>query len=396
MTTWDDTASTFSQIPTGHFSATDGARIHRVSDRIFLGDASTFGGQFGAYNDYTGLTPLTNAIHNWGPRDAQLFVDSSVGGLAVVGHSQASKAAAWPAYPTHIPSSIGISGFAINDVANGNAWGIYSDAVALRGAGFTASHEATVANFGNENELNPFNHLTGAANGGIGQWVASGCGLDLIDGTMNQLGLYSSNVNHATAGTVYVSSFSSGTPIVWGNGHGYSVGDLVYDPSTKVAYRCAEAHTSNASSSMNTDRTANPNRWKARPAFKKAIVITSGSVAENYPGSNVFSAIEMPERHQITWKRKDGDYTYQSAYIWCDGFPAGSGPVGLTFSATTSSLAGSHFGVDGDKGFVVGNKKVVGAQQPFIVSPNPEVWSLKYTLDRTLQLLASHGLMAPS
>lgn len=332
---------------TGHFIASDGARIARMADRIFGGRATSFNGEFSGDPFRLSMDPLVHALHSWAFRDADFLYDSSIGSLAIVGHSQASKiSSAWPAFPGASPASAGVSGFTINDRADGSGqgWGVYSDAVAMDGAGFTVSLESSIANLGDEVSLNPFNYAT-SSRGGIGHWIQSGGGLDAVanpDGSMWEgLNCYG-DVNHATAGTVYLSSYLVKASSLWVPSHGYVVDDCVEDPVSNVVFMCRVAHTSGATA-MAADRAANPTYWKQRPAYRTGIVATAGSVAESSPGSNFFPFMQMTERMQLSWNRKNGSGLVEtSSYIIGDTIPDGATAVGLTFQHDTLLLSGGN------------------------------------------------------
>lgn len=384
------------QTPTGNFTKENNARVNKINDRVVIG--SDFDCSFSGAN---GMTPLAYGLHGWAPRDAQLFVDSTVGALSIVGHAQSSLVnEAWPAYPAYIQSAIGVSGFVINDLPNGGGWAGYFDAVRMQGAGFTPTMEICNANFGNVHDINPFNHLSGVSNSPV-LWVAVGNGLDMASGSLAPLGLSWKDLNHSDAYAVFLSNVASpyaGTPVVWGNSHYWPVDSLCIDPATYVTYRATVGHTSPAGGSMTQDRAANPSRWKQLPGARKGLVFTAGSIAEVSPGTNVFPVLDMPERHQITWSRKNWatNAVEQSAVIWCENIPYGKPTIVVTFNQYGVALANSNILVDAGKALLVGGKKVVGDQQPFVASPAAEVWALKYAVDQMRQLLISHGLMAPN
>lgn len=381
------------QQPTGNFVSSYGAQVNRMNDRVFLG--SRFNGEF-FYPNVSGLNPLAKALHYWGPRDSQLFVESSVGAMAIVGHTQSSDVTtAWPAYPNYKPAGIGISGFAVNDLAGGSAWAGYFDAVRMPGAGFTPSLEICTANFGPVNNITPFNHLTGVANT-VNLWVQAGNGLDFMESALVPAGLSAHNVNHSDAHAVFLTSYSLGTVTDWQNSKTYKVGDLIREPLTQIVYRCRQAHTSASTGVMATARAANSALWKARPAAVKGLVFTAGSLAELAPGANVFSAMEMHERTQISWWRGSAAGAEQSAYIWCDNIPMGKPAVGIRFAADMVVFENANIAVPAGAGVWVGGKKVVGSQVPCTPSPDAEVWSLKYAIDQLRLAAVSAGWMSAS
>lgn len=258
----------FNQTGTGSFSTdqTPQPRIHRMADRLFLDGAVSFNGQFLDAN-ITGLSADAKALHSWGPRDASLFVDSSVAGIAIVGHSESKKHAGWAGTGLGaVPASTGVAGFAINNRVGGNgqAWGGYFDAVRLTN-GFTVGVEVAMANFGSESTITPFNVKSGGADGGVAVWAQIGCGLDLV--------AYPGAIKDIAAGFALLSSYAD-------------------------------------------------NSAKARTGF----VIANGALKDRSGGSFTYEAFAMPDRHQIAWYRSS-DQT-QSAFIWADAI-VGS-PVGIT------------------------------------------------------------------
>lgn len=379
------------QHPSGNFVAGYGAQINRLNDRIFLG--SRFNGEF-HYQNVSGLSPLAKALHYWGARDSQLFVESSVGAMSIVGHTQSSHVTtAWPAYPTYKPAGIAVTGFSINDLLGGSAWAGYFDSVRMAGAGFSPAVEVCTATFGTTSNITPFNHLTGVSNS-VNLWVQAGNGLDLMEPALVLAGLSAHNVNHSDAHMVFLTSYTLGTVTNWLNNKEYKVGDLIREPATQVVYRCTVNHTSNSVGDMATARAANPTRWKARPSALKGLIFTAGGLAELAPGSNVFSAIEMTERTQISWWRGNESAAEQSAYIWCDFIPAGTPAIGITIGRYGMTFANSNLYVDTNKALYIGGNKVVGSRQPLISSPNAEVNSLRTAVDAIRVLLVNHGLMS--
>ena len=328
--------------------------VSRTGQRVFIGEAAPFGGEWGGYSDYTGLSPLTRGLHNWGPRDAQVFADSSWGGLCVVGSSQASKAVNWPGHPTYKPSSIGVAGFGINDVAYGQAWGGYFDCVRTADAigGFTVAIETALANLGPEVAPTPFDLTSGNAQSGVGWWGQSGAGLDLVAGDLAQIGLTPRDVNHASACAAFLSSYQQTGITAWATSTAYAVGDKREDTVSNTIWQCMVAHTSPGSGAMAADRAANSTRWKQVPAHLKGIVFGAGSLAEIGDGFNLFSAIDFTERMQVSWSRKTGaGAVEQSATIFADTIADGTPAVPLIFRAgqifTTGKWSGQADGTYG-------------------------------------------------
>lgn len=270
--------SAFVQASTGGFSIDQATqpRIHKMADRLFLDGAATFNGQF-LNGAMVGLSADTLALHSWGPRDASMFVDSSVAGMAIVGHAESNKFAGWSgtSLPA-IPSSIGVSGFAINNRVGGNgqAWGGYFDAVRLTN-GFTVGVEITMANFGSESTITPFNVKTGGADGGVSVWTAIGCGLDAV--------AYPGAIKDIAAGYALLSSYAANTA-------------------------------------------------KARTGF----VIADGALRDRSGGSFVYEAFAVPERHQFAWYRAS-DQT-AAAFIWADVITGSA--VGITMKTGGVEITG--------------------------------------------------------
>jgi hypothetical protein len=356
----------------------------RTGGRTFLGEGASFNGAWGNYADYTGLSTLTRGLHNWGPRDAQIFADSSWGGLCVVGSSQASKAVNWPGYPAFTPSSIGIAGFAINDVALGQAWGGYFDCVRMPGVdAFSVSVETAMANLGDNVDTSPFTLTNGSAKSGVGLWVQSGGGLDLVGGDLAQIGLTPRDVNHAGAGQAFLSSFQQTGITAWATSTAYVVGDKREDVVSNTVWQCVTAHTSPGSGVFSSDRAANPSRWKQIPAFLRGVIFGAGSLAEIGSGNNIFSAIEMTERMQVSWYRKTGaGAVEQAANIYADTIADGTAAVSLIFKAdqvfSTAKWAGTADGTYGGRVQTRGN---FGAND---ISFQWDGTNIKFYIDNTL------------
>lgn len=180
--------------------------VYRLPERLFLDDGALYRGAWNPTSpEVDGLTLEAFILHNWGPRDASIYVDSRYGAMAIVGHSQASKRTGWPGLPTYTPAAIGVSGFSINDVTSGTlgqGWGLYGDAVRFPGAGFTVGAELAIANLGDFTNPTPANLKLGPVTT-VGAWVQSGGGLDAV-AYAGQFGA----INHAHVGLAFVSSFA--------------------------------------------------------------------------------------------------------------------------------------------------------------------------------------------
>lgn len=317
-----------------NFFASARNEVFRNGGRQFLGDAAGFNGVWGNYDDYTGLSPLTRGLHNWGPRDSQLFIDSSWGALTIVGSSQASKGANWPGHPSFVPASIPVSGFCIVDVNQGQGWGGYFDCVVMPGLTdtFNVAVETAFANFSSPTKMTPYNVVDGSARGGVGLWLQSGAGLDRIEADLARVGLSARDVNHMSAHMVALSSYQQLGVANWANSTTYGVGTRSRDPVTDIVWQCMVAHTSPASGDMVADRLANPTRWKQIPAAYSGLIFASSSLVELVPGSDIYSAIELAERQQIGGYRLNGSGVVEQSFtIYGDRIPDGSPVVPLVF-----------------------------------------------------------------
>lgn len=384
-----------SSVPTGGFALnlSNPPHVKRFAGRFFAGAGAAFSGKWVGYDLLDGIDPLSRALHNWGPRDSSFFWDDAQGAMTVVAQSRTSMATNWPGSPSFVPSSIPISGFAINDRADGQgqAWALYGDAVRMSTGGFTMAAETTVANFGSETIPTtaiwqiPGNQLS------VNLWVASGAGLDLVDADLARQGLSSLNVRHMSAWQIFLTSFSRKNAVNWQNSTAYVSGDYRIDPQTDIVYRCIVAHTSPASGTFAQSRSSN-NYWRALPGAYKGLLFTVGSLAEQSPGSNVFSAMEMQERSQISWTRINGSGNVeQSGFIWTDFTTDGTSPVGITLK---SGFIDHTVGTGG--GIGINGLKVVGERQPLIAAPGTDGGSLQTAVNAIRVLLVNHGLMSGS
>ena len=166
----------------GFFTDTDnGANVVRFADRQMIGDFRTYGAEWnGGAGSVTGASVEAITLHGWAMRDSMFAGDSPVGAITLMGHSQSSKGANWEGSPTFTPSSIGVAGFSINDEADGQGWGLYGEVVRMAGSAFSVGAELAVANLGEVTTPTPSNIKSGGANGGVGLWLQSGAGLDLV------------------------------------------------------------------------------------------------------------------------------------------------------------------------------------------------------------------------
>jgi hypothetical protein len=327
----------------------------RNGGRTWLGDWTTFNGDFGGYDDLTGISPLTRALHNWAPREATVGVDSHWGSMTIVGSSQASKQVNWPAFGTGpIAPSIGVSGFAINDYNGGTVWGGYFDCVRMPGVdGFNVAAEFTVANFGANSFASPFNLIDGSVKSGAMLWTQSGAGMSLIPSDLAQIGLDVEDVNHTSAIAAFLpmQQLALSYPN-WANSTAYVVGNIRTDPVSDTIWRCIEAHTSPGSGTFAAARAANPARWKQNPASLSGIIFGAGCLAERTAGSNYFSAIEFTENMAMTWFRKtSAGAVEQAGVFFAENMPDGTPVTQLILRAyavfTNMVYAGTADGTTG-------------------------------------------------
>jgi hypothetical protein len=122
--------------------------IHRMRDRLFLGDGAAFTGN--RTGTQSGKVPTTTEGASWAPRDSQLFVFAATGLIAVTGFSRSSD-------QTDTPNAcIGAAGFVINDKASGLAWGLYSDVQHESGASVSYGLEVAAKNKGTDITGTPY------------------------------------------------------------------------------------------------------------------------------------------------------------------------------------------------------------------------------------------------
>lgn len=150
----------------GFWEDVDGdAQIHRMRERLFLGDAADwpatrFPSPGGAW------LPNDDAGANWAPRDSQLVVMSSRGALAITGMTRSSDG------DDQNTASIGVSGFLINDSSPGRSgWALYSDVQHEAAGGTSYGIEFAIKNASGEDLTADAYH---AVAGTVGIWLAAG------------------------------------------------------------------------------------------------------------------------------------------------------------------------------------------------------------------------------
>lgn len=136
--------------------------IHRMRDRLFLGDGAAFVGN--STGSQGGKVPTTTEGASWAPRDSQMFVFAGTGLIAGAGFSRSSDQAGSPT------ECIGWSGFVINDKASGLSWGLYSDVQHESGASASYGLEVAAKNKGSDITGTPY----GLALGVEGARLAAG------------------------------------------------------------------------------------------------------------------------------------------------------------------------------------------------------------------------------
>ena len=164
--TWDEstpgqiTANVGGDQSGGFYLDTEDANIVRLADRVFVGEAVDASGNRNGSQD--SILPTSTEGANWALRGSQLLSIASQGGLAVTGISRSNDSA--------VESTIGVSGFVVNDKASGSAWGLYSDIQHESGASFSTGLEVAAKNKGSDISGNPY-----AMGGGVsGIWLAGG------------------------------------------------------------------------------------------------------------------------------------------------------------------------------------------------------------------------------
>lgn len=158
-------------IERGHWvNVGDGANIHRLRDRVFVGDGCDSSGENAATANETWLTSQMGA--HYFERAAQFMSLSTVGKYGGVFATRSSDQAAYN--PTG-ETAIGVVGVALNDFAGTakTAWAAYLEAVRSSGVnGFTHGVEIAVKNKGSDITQTPYSFNNGGATHGI--WFAGG------------------------------------------------------------------------------------------------------------------------------------------------------------------------------------------------------------------------------
>lgn len=155
--------------PTGSFWLDVGAedvKIQRLGQRVFVGSAfdntgNLLGTQGGTF------APTAAQGPNWLLQYGTAVVQSP-GLQAVVGVSRSSDGL-FTGFPIHLQAAIGVSGAAINDVANAVVWGLYGD-VQLKNAGVAYGLEIAAKNSSYDRISTPYLDLDGV----FGIWLAGG------------------------------------------------------------------------------------------------------------------------------------------------------------------------------------------------------------------------------
>lgn len=153
------------QVLTGHFYASDGARINRMGDRLFVGGAVAANGNEATAGDWLSGT----FDFGWVMRDP-VFASLTEPGSRI--------AATFGARASDSPGNAGagvqtVVSMAVNNVTGGAAWALYGDATAFPGAMLTYGAELDVRNFASTVSGNPYN-IAAVSGQTIDLWLASG------------------------------------------------------------------------------------------------------------------------------------------------------------------------------------------------------------------------------
>jgi hypothetical protein len=396
-------------VPTGEYTQNGGARIYRVADRVLGGTASVYSPNFLNAPQEVGMPEITKLLHNWIWRDSEFLWATLYGTSALTGYGLSSTAVNWPGYPTYYPYTMGGQFAFVNDGGTVDHHGAaeYVEATRMSGSGYTDGIEIGMNNYGSEEaDPTPFNFNTVASHPGQHLWLQVGAGQDRVyphHYGYNPIGQFAilKPSYQATGpdvewrnGTVYPkgASFSgtyAGTKYVVRTGFTspssgsfasdlaanpsryalmqvgayavktYNAGDYATDSTSHCTFR-ATADTTTVNANFSAERAANPGVWKQLPSAQTGITVAAGALKESGDGTNFFTALKMPTRHQISWQRNDGATTETAAFTICDTIPHGSAAVGWTFSQNLVTFTGSN-GVKADQ-FMVGANKVVGAR----------------------------------
>ena len=439
-------------VPTGQFGAQLGARIIRLNDRVFVGGAAGFSGRTGSPANYAaGIDPLINKLHGWAFRDSTFLVDAADGSMALTGHSQTSKGINYWAQPAY-PACFGGAFFTVSDRVGSfsPAWALYSDGTRLAGVpGIIFGHENTIGNYGSESTPSPFNVWTAGCAAGVNSWLISGGGQDI-----NSFDYVT--MRDTAAATVVLSSYRAGDlgggKTAWEVGNAYVKGYVAADgyggtnyvcrvantpvSGTFAAYRAANpTHwalqqrvnyasglTINAGDMVKdqtvgnwfyaqvdhvtsgvlfaTYRTANPTHYRALPGTKSAFTIAANGVAENSQGTNLFYAMQMPQRHMLSWWR-DAGVDELGAFIWSDVIPNGSATVGITFKqdlidfSAANGLRADAIRLGGQTNFATASRGSL-ANDTLLIA-NPGTGTINFSVNGATRLIVSSaGLQLPS
>lgn len=150
----------------GFWSEQGTVRIHRLRDRVFIGNAVTYDARF---NPIAASFLTAAAGYDWLERSAQMHVCHQAGGAAIVGSSRSSDKNGVVGQ-----TCIGLSAYAWADSGPGSAWGAYVEAV--RGAGVASNifgMELTAKNLGTDTIItSPYNIFSAGST--IGLWLGAG------------------------------------------------------------------------------------------------------------------------------------------------------------------------------------------------------------------------------
>lgn len=197
--------------------------IHRMRDRVFIGNAVGMGPTRASTN--TTWVPDAATGANWIPRDSQLCVMQDTGALAIAGGSRVSD-------NTDVVSgaaAIGVAGFIINDGSeSASAWALYADIQHEPSVGANSyGLEVAAKNKHQNSTANPYDRTSGV----YGVWLAGG-GDAAYGGDPD----FPSNV-----GVMFIKS-SNPLTSGWNVGINFDDESLTYTGSIAPAIRMAKGH----------------------------------------------------------------------------------------------------------------------------------------------------------
>lgn len=234
----------------------NGANIKKLRDRVFIGDAVEFDGNFdGTVNNYS-------PVPRWLSREAQLLVHQSKGRIAITGLSRTNLGVTTPGgTPTSVDAAMGIAGVAVNDYTGAdkrNTWGGYFEtwrAASVTNAAFGVEIDA--GNDGADHSSTPYAPF---GSGVFGLTVAAGGSKGAAYTNPSSVGIVIANNTQtfntgilfgATAITGTDGSTGTGTAICMAKGHvvqwnaSDGVGAFIYSSCATTNNRTSMVFTDN-------------------------------------------------------------------------------------------------------------------------------------------------------